>query len=422
MTAKAVSADRYLFLQGPIGPLFDMLAKRMAAVGIGICRINLCGGDAHDWKGPATDYTGRMSGWPEFFDHYIQENGVTDLMLFGDCRPYHAVAIKIARIRNIRIHVLEEGYIRPDWMTLEQGGVNGHSALPKDPSWFLDQASLCPPVPEEKHITASFKRRTRDGFHHYTAQFFGRFKYRHYVWHRPGNLWIDAWLWGRKLARQRWAKPKGGDLAEFLAVEDRPFFLLPLQLSADYQIRIHSPFPDMVSAVSYIMDNFRDHAPPECRLLVKSHPLYAGFFEWGRYIERQARRLGIEDRVQYVEGGDLRKMCIASEGMVCVNSTSATLALEHGRPVYALGQAVYDIEGLTQCGPLDNFWKKPVPPDKKLFDAFKRVLVGRYLVRGGLSSESAILTLADSIMDRLFPGCEESLVKANPTADGLLSA
>ena len=28
----------------------------------------------------------------------------------------------------LTVHVVEEGYLRPDWVTIEQGGVNGHSS------------------------------------------------------------------------------------------------------------------------------------------------------------------------------------------------------------------------------------------------------------------------------------------------------
>ena len=42
---------------------------------------------------------------------------------------------------------VEEGYVRPDWVTFEAGGVNGHSTLPRDPQWYLETAASLPPVP-----------------------------------------------------------------------------------------------------------------------------------------------------------------------------------------------------------------------------------------------------------------------------------
>jgi capsular polysaccharide export protein len=408
LAPKSPSEARYLFLQGPIGPLFHLLAERMRQEGVNVFRINLCGGDHYDWPEEATNFNGAMSEWPAFVDHYVQDNAITDLLVFGDCRPYHVAAIKIAQARGIRIHVLEEGYIRPDWMTLERDGVNGYSRMPTNPEWFLETAKNLPPRPQTSHVTASFKRRTRDGFWHYANQLFDRGRFPHYEWHRPGSLLGDAVYWAHKLIRQKWQSSQEDKLDHFLADKSGNFFLLPLQLSADYQIRLHSPFPDMVSALCYIVDNFKHNAPSDKYLLIKSHPLYAGFFNWGRYIHKLAQKTGMVGRLHYIDGGDLERMSAESNGMVCVNSTSATFALAAGRPVAILGKAVYNIRGITHQGLLDDFWTNPTPPDPEVFEAFCRVLRARYLVRGGLSSMSAVGSLVETITKRLLTDFDET--------------
>ena len=53
-------------------------------------------------------------------------------------------AIRIATMRGLTVHVFEEGYLRPNWVTLEQGGVNNNSAMLRDPDWFLSQAAHLP--------------------------------------------------------------------------------------------------------------------------------------------------------------------------------------------------------------------------------------------------------------------------------------
>ena len=50
-------------------------------------------------------------------------------MLYGDTRPVHAAAVMAARARGLCVHVFEEGYLRPWWVTYERGGTNGHSRL-----------------------------------------------------------------------------------------------------------------------------------------------------------------------------------------------------------------------------------------------------------------------------------------------------
>lgn len=51
MTPAPEAPRRFLFLQGPPGPFFAALAAALAARGCAIHRINLCGGDQHDWPG-----------------------------------------------------------------------------------------------------------------------------------------------------------------------------------------------------------------------------------------------------------------------------------------------------------------------------------------------------------------------------------
>ena len=128
---QALTAPRreFLFLQGPPGPFFLELSRALDACDVGVHRINLSGGDCYDWRGEATDYRGRMRDWPMFFDRFVRANKITDLVLFGDCRPMHQAALRMAQLRGVHIHVFEEGYIRPDWMTLERDGVNGRQSV-----------------------------------------------------------------------------------------------------------------------------------------------------------------------------------------------------------------------------------------------------------------------------------------------------
>jgi capsular polysaccharide export protein len=187
-------------------------------------------------------------------------------------------------------------------------------------------------------------------------------------------------------------------------LESKPYFLFALQLSGDYQIRNHSPFSDMRSAALYVMESFARHAPDDAHLLIKAHPFDTSMVKWPRYIRHHARRLGIRERVSYIDGGNLEQLAADTTGMVCVNSTSATLALAAGSPVCALGEAIYNLPGLTFRGHLDEFWTDPEPPEPEFYDAFRRILVDRCLVRGGLASESAVQTLIESIVRRLCSG------------------
>lgn len=393
----------FLFLQGPPGPLFRTLGQRMAAAGIGVHRINLNGGDLRDWPTCATNYRGTLSRWPSFVDSFMRQHDITDLILFGDCRQYHRIAHGVAGLRGVRVHVMEEGYLRPNWMTLEPQGVNGHSGLPRDIQWFLAEAEQLPDDPAElPSVTAAFRRRAHDSYWYYHRVFTDRWRYPFYRNHRRHSIlaegfgWLNKFIWqGRNQRRADVVTAK---------LDDGNFFIFPLQLSGDFQIRTHSPFPDMQSACRYVIDSFAKHAPTGSRLVVKAHPLDSSFFPWRGFINRLARRRGLQDRVDFIDGGDLDDLSLRARGMVCVNSTSATLALMNGTPVCALGDAVYDMAGLTYQRRLDQFWHEPTPPLPGAYEAFRKVLVHRTLVRGGLASQSAVAMLTDSILERLGIG------------------
>lgn len=400
MNAIASIKREFLFLQGPPGPFFRQLAECLSGRGVGIHRINLSGGDKYDWPQGATNYRGRMSKWPIFFDRFLRTNRITDLVLFGDCRPVHMSALRLAQLRGVHIHVFEEGYIRPDWMTLERDGVNGHSPMERDPQLIQAAANWLPDVPRLAPITADFKRRARDSYWHYHHVVTGKPEFLFYSSHRQGSIILDGISWALKFARKT-RRARQADLT-LAKLAGRGYFLFPLQLTGDYQIRTHSPFGSMVIAVEYVLESFAQYAPKEAVLLVKEHPLDTGFRNWRRTIARISQRLNIADRVFHIDGGDLSDLAESAVGMVCVNSTSGTLALEAGLPVVVLGEAVYDVPGVTHQAGLDRFWCTPERPARDLYDAFKKLLHARCLVRGGLASESGTQILIRNSAERLL--------------------
>ncbi len=380
--------------------MFRELGRSLEAHGATVFRINLSGGDTRDWPDPTVAFKGHFSEWPVFIDRFLRQYAITDILLFGDCRPHHVTARGMAEMRGIRTHVLEEGYLRPHWMTLEREGVNARSLLSRDKAWFRKEALRLPAEDDLPPVTASFRRRARDSYWHYHRVVTGRLWFPHYRSHRSGSIIMEGlgWLW--KFARQKGNERRAAEVLASLA--GKPLFVLPLQLSGDYQIRAHSSFPNMKSAARYVIESFATHAPEDAHLLLKTHPMDISFFDWGRFVRREARRLHLEGRLHYADGGDLDAIIEGAKGLVCVNSTSATLALARNVPVCTIGEAIYDLEGLTHQGHLDSFWTTPSASEPGLYEAFRRVLVDRCLVRGGLASESAVTTLVENMTARLL--------------------
>ncbi len=400
--AQPLARRNILLLQGLMGPLFRRVGQALRRNGYGVYKVNFNGGDRLFWRLPGgTDYRGSLYDWPDALAGMIREHGITDVVLFGDCRPLHMAAIGTCRELHVPVHVFEEGYIRPDWVTFEAGGVNGHSSLPRDPAWYRAEAASLPPLPEHRQVPSSFRRRALEAVAYNFADVFTRWRYPYWKNHRPWHPLVEAVGWVRRLQRRKEAGARSKALVARLEGSAVPYMLFPLQLDSDAQIRLHSSFAGVADALRMVIRSFADHAPAGLRLVIKEHPLDNGVRDWRGEAAALAELHGVADRVDYMESGDIVPVARQAKGMVTINSTSGTLALALGVPVIVLGQAVYDIEGITFQGDLDDFWQDPVRPDPETFSAFRRVLIDRCLVPGGFFSEEALAQVMQGVVARL---------------------
>ena len=385
-----------------MGPFFRELGKALRRAGYGVYKINFNGGDRLFWGLPnGIDFTGSAEEWPTFFHDVIKRYGITDVLLFGDCRPLHRVAIAACAQMHIPVHVFEEGYIRPDWVTLELGGVNGHSALPRDPEWYRREAALLPSMPPHYPVPSSFRRRALEAVAYNTADLLSRWHYKHWSDYRPWHPLKEGVGWIKRLRRREAATEEATRIMQSVEARHVPYMLFPLQLDADAQVRLHSPFDGVEPALRKVIGSFAANASKDLVLLVKEHPLDNGVRNWRELTRQIAQAENVADRVHFLEAGDIALIVRAARGVITINSTTGTLALSSGVPVITLGEAVYDIPDITDQNGLDNFWVHPTPPDKATFDAFYRVLVDRCLIAGGFFSPEGLSSLVDGVVRRV---------------------
>jgi capsular polysaccharide export protein len=395
------SRRSFLFLQGNVSQFFQHLGAALADRGHSIHKVNFNGGDQLFWRLPgAINFHGKFEEWPAYFESLLVKHEITDVILFGDCRPVHRPAIIAAKERHIQVYVLEEGYLRPNWITLERGGVNGFTTLPRLPEDFIRLADRLPEIKDGSPIENSFARRAAEDVLYHLVRLLMHWRFPHYKFHAPVDPFIEYWGWVKRFVMRRF---KQADFSSVYArtKTDQPYYLFPLQLDSDYQVRVHSKFKRIQPALEQVVRSFSKCAPADSMLMVKSHPLDSGLCDWKALVAELAAKYNTADRVFYIEHDDLIGLVKRARGVVTINSTVGSLALQFKRPLVALGQAIYDVEGLTFQFSLNRFWKEALPPQPEVFAAFQRVLVHHCLVRGSFFSRKGVACAVEAAVQRI---------------------
>lgn len=402
---RGYSGKRVLLLQGPIGPFFARLATDLQALGAKVFKVNFNAGDWYYFPSGAINYRGTMDEWPDWLDDLVARLNIDVIFLFGDCRPVHFAARAVATCRGVEVGVFEEGYVRPDYVTLERFGVNGYSRMSRDPEVYRS-ASPLGPLPAQP-VGNSYWAMVWCAFSYYTMAVMGVWLFPHYQHHRPLSL-REGWPWLRSIWRKQWYRLKERGLQEALTGRySQRYFLLPLQVFNDAQIRVHAEMDSLEQFIETAMESFARHAPDDTLLVIKHHPMDRGYRDYTDFIRRFAERKNISARVHYIHDQHLPTLLEHARGVVVVNSTVGLSALLHGAPTVACGNAMYDIAGLTFQGSLNDFWcaAPQSRPDRELFRRFRDYLITRTQLNGSFYKPLKL------------PGAAGGLIWSPPVAD-----
>lgn len=399
-----LQCKRVLMLQGPMGNFFNRVAAWLEEHDIAVRKINFNGGDwLFHHRLQATNYRETLGTFPAFLTQFLQEHQIDGIVCFGDCRHYHTAAAELAALMGIPFFAFEEGYVRPNYITLERGGVNMHSLLPRSPGFYRSLPEIDVPQPQATH--ASFGRAAWSAMAYYLAGWALHGFYPHYRHHKIFSVVYEAKAWVRSFGRKHinyWRDRPVFDA--LLKHQDGQFFAVALQVYNDSQVHHHSHYHDIREFITEVLGSFAQHADKNHHLVFKHHPMDRGQRDYRRLLTSLSAQHGVAGRVHYVHDVHLPTLLRHSRGVVTINSTVGLSALYHDKPLRVMGRALYDLPGLTFQGELAQFWSAQSRVDKVLWRRFRSFLITQTQLNGafyGSDFHSLAKTTEEQVKIRL---------------------
>ena len=400
MNVRLLKNKSFLFLQGPISPFYRELAYAFSKQGCTkLYKLQLCYSDKLWWDFTLIPYHDDLDNIQSFITKVIFKHSITDILLLGDCRPYHKEIVKQAKYLDCNIWSFEEGYIRPNTILLKYGQQIYSSHL-KQADFYSEYKSRKINHSLMKVQNSTFLRLKWD-FQYHLINFFNRKSFFHYKHHREAKIWKEylGWLsrFSKKVVTDKFILPY-----KEKNIFNKPYFLAPLQLSHDFQITEHSNYKNVLEMIDEVLISFNKYSTIETMLVFKIHPFDTFVINPIKHIKKCLNKYpDLKKRIVILDGGCLNTLISNSLGIVVINSTVGLEALSQAKPVKSLSKAVYNFSGLTDQQPLNSFWRAPLKPNMDLVKKFKLFLLDTCLINGEFYSEEGINIAAINVTSHI---------------------
>ncbi|MFD2237984.1 capsular biosynthesis protein [Aureimonas populi] len=403
---EAGRVPRVLLLQGPVGPFFRKLQDALNEGGFDAWRVTFNAGDRFFARGHKTvNYGERPSRYASWLRALLVDGGFSMVVLFGCARPIHEIARNVCRKLSIPVLSLEEGYFRPGFVTMEEGGNCAASPiagrLPSE-----DGQGWTEPVRSDSP-RSSFAQMGRYAAVYYLVHgLLSRRAERRFFHKRERlNLMQEAHCWARSAFRKYADLPRNSACMErLLERHDGQFYLVPLQVPDDGQLHLRFGLGwSNTSVIERLVASFARRAPRATRLVFKVHPIDRGHFDYVGHVQAIAELHGVSGRVDVLSSGSVGLMARHCRGMITINSSSGFSALHHGRPLGVLGRAIYGHEQLVSLlgddTDIDRFWTEARAAPAALRQEYLGWLRARSLKPGDFYLAEEFAVTAQAVTD-----------------------
>lgn len=361
-------------LQGPVGPFFKKFSKYLKKRNTKVFKINFNLGDDLFYCSEVFRFKGKIEELQNYLENIFIKTSTEAVFLFGGYREIHVEAASIAKKMKIDIWVFEEGYIRPNYITLEKQRSVSSSGKVNLNIKFCAINHNNVNFSSKKYLYV-FERMVIFGFLYFTAGLFSHFFYPYYIHHKKFSL-VQGLYWLKSFIRK---------ILYFLIDRIRTYklfrdykkkyFFVALQVADDFAVVRNSNYKSIQGFIEEVIKSFSSAKEKYSMVVFKHHPMDRGYNQYGRFIAELAKFYGVKDRVLYLHEVNNAKLIKNSCGAVVINSTIGFQTLYYNIPIKVMGKAIYDQKGLTHQGCLDSFWENPQPVSKKLFNQLKNYLI-----------------------------------------------
>jgi len=374
-----------LFLVGPIGTFFARFSKYLEKNNIKTYKISFPLYEYGFDKRNLIKYSKDIKFFKKFLREIILEKEIKHIFMYGNVLIPHRKALDLIEElkkegKNVNSHIFELGYLRPNFVTLENKGINYSSDFIKDKEFYLNQVAYKTfPIPR-KHARFRIRKIWKTiTFINHSFRNYKMVESDHKLQPKPIYIWFQV---------------KGFFLKYFFRLTEyklkkkcflkKNFFLVILQVSTDSQLTKGSDFKDNEEFIYKVIKDFAKANRNDINLIFKHHPRDRGYTNYFKLIKKISKEFGVYNNVFYIHDYFLSKLFQNSncKGTVLINSTVGYQSLYHSIPLKALGISPYNMEGLSDQKDLVSFFNNPSVVDKKLFSKFYKYILENSQING----------------------------------------
>lgn len=335
-----------------------------------------------------------------FRECFVRER-IEVCFVYSDMRVFSAAAQQAAAELGVVCLYFERGAFRYRTASLSTYGLNGRfplqQAVAQDPLRGLPVDDRLPRRASEPWLKLRFAQfLLRNGTANLASPLRRLLRPRHQQLGHYVRLGLKQWAvqWRQRTTR---TKPPGPP-------EERPIVFLPLQLSADTQLVLYSPFASNQALIDFVVEQTRRVAP-RAEVWIKTHPM-----DLTDYRVPAGARL--------VHDGTPRLIHLA-RAVVTINSTVGFEAAVAGRPVLCFGASFYAQSAAVAMVRKANFAGRlrallDAPPEPALGPALRRDVLRCYQSPGDVWAYSVedLLRTADIVRQHVEAARAEAALPA----------